>query len=96
MHAGYHLTTAIAGPSLLTLPYAFHFLGWGPGLLALTVGGAVSSYAYCLLSRVLEHFASRGQRCLRFRDLSQVVIGQYPNLCPIFVFVQSGSMGFTD
>jgi amino acid permease len=76
MHAGYHLTTAIAGPSLLTLPYAIHFLGWFPGLLALTIGGAVSSYAYCLLSRVLEHFASQGERCLRFRDLSQVVIGR--------------------
>ncbi|KAG0581910.1 hypothetical protein M758_3G019500 [Ceratodon purpureus] len=76
VHAGYHLTTAIAGPSLLTLPYAIHFLGWGPGLFALTIGGAVSSYAYCLLSKVLEHFASRGQRCLRFRDLSEVVIGK--------------------
>lgn len=75
LHAGYHLTTAIAGPSLLTLPYAIHFLGWAPGLFALTIGGAVSSYAYCLLSRVLEHFAARGQRCLRFRDLSEVVIG---------------------
>lgn len=75
-HAGYHLTTAIAGPSLLTLPYAFHFLGWGPGLFALTIAGAVSSYAYCLLSRVLEHYASQGKRCLRFRDLSDVVIGK--------------------
>ena len=78
MHAGYHLTTAIAGPSLLTLPYAISFLGWGPGLLTLTIAGAVSSYAYCLLSKVLEHFASRDQRCLRFRDLSEVVLGYYP------------------
>jgi len=75
MHAGYHLTTAIAGPSLLSLPYAFSFLGWAPGLMALTICGLVSSYAYCLLSRVLDDCASKGHRFYRFRELSQFVIG---------------------
>jgi hypothetical protein len=75
MHAGYHLTTAIAGPSLLSLPYAFSFLGWAPGLLALTICGLVSSYAYCLLSQVLDDCASKGHRFYRFRELSQFVIG---------------------
>jgi hypothetical protein len=74
-HAGYHLTTAIAGPSLLSLPYAFSFLGWAPGLLALTICGLVSSYAYCLLSQVLDDCASKGHRFYRFRELSQFVIG---------------------
>lgn len=76
MHAGYHLTTAIAGPSLLSLPYAFSFLGWAPGLLALTICGLVSSYAYCLLSQVLDDCASKGHRFYRFRELSQFVIGK--------------------
>jgi hypothetical protein len=75
MHAGYHLTTAIAGPSLLSLPYAFSFLGWAPGLLALTICGLVSSYAYCLLSQVLDDCASKGHRFYRFRELSKFVIG---------------------
>ncbi|CAM6001656.1 unnamed protein product [Sphagnum balticum] len=62
LHAGYHLTTAIAAPSLLSLPYAFSFLGWAPGLLAITICGLVSSYAYCLLSQVLDDCASKGHR----------------------------------
>ena len=77
VHAGYHLTTAIAGPSLLTLPYAFTFLGWLPGLITLTIGGSVSSYAYYLLSTVLEHCAAEGNRYYRFRELSDHVIGEY-------------------
>jgi hypothetical protein len=76
LHAGYHLTTAIAAPSLLSLPYAFSFLGWAPGLLAITICGLVSSYAYCLLSQVLDDCASKGHRFYRFRELSQFVIGQ--------------------
>jgi len=75
LHAGYHLTTAIAAPSLLSLPYAFSFLGWAPGLLAITICGLVSSYAYCLLSQVLDDCASKGHRFYRFRELSQFVIG---------------------
>ncbi|GKV40075.1 hypothetical protein SLEP1_g47749 [Rubroshorea leprosula] len=35
-HAGFHLTTAIVGPTILTLPYAFRGLGWGMGFFCLT------------------------------------------------------------
>ncbi|PKI35436.1 hypothetical protein CRG98_044179 [Punica granatum] len=50
-HAGYHLTTAIVGPTILTLPYAFRGLGWALGFLCLTVMGAVTFYSYFLLSK---------------------------------------------
>ncbi|KAJ7192863.1 hypothetical protein O6H91_Y519600 [Diphasiastrum complanatum] len=75
VHAGYHLTTSIAGPSLLTLPFALVGLGWGPGILGLIIGAVVTFYSYCLLSRVLEDSETRGHRYLRFRDLARDVLG---------------------
>ncbi|KAJ7520903.1 hypothetical protein O6H91_19G028700 [Diphasiastrum complanatum] len=75
VHAGYHLTTSIAAPTLLSLPFAFAGLGWGPGILALIVGAAVSFYSYNLLSKVLEESEIRGNRFIRFRDLSRDILG---------------------
>ncbi|KAJ7520896.1 hypothetical protein O6H91_19G028300 [Diphasiastrum complanatum] len=75
VHAGYHLTTSIAQPSLLSLPFAFVGLGWGPGILGLITGAAVTFYAYYLLSRILEDSETRGHRYIRFRDLSRDVLG---------------------
>ncbi|KAG8661046.1 probable GABA transporter 2 [Manihot esculenta] len=74
-HAGFHLTTAIAGPSILTLPYAFRGLGWGLGCFCLTVMGVVTFYSYCLMSKVLDCCEKAGRRHLRFRELATDVLG---------------------
>ncbi|CAK9143190.1 unnamed protein product [Ilex paraguariensis] len=76
-HAGFHLTTAIVGPTILTLPYAFRGLGWGLGFLCLTVMGAVTFYAYYLMSLVLEHCEKSGRRHIRFRELAADVLGEW-------------------
>lgn len=74
-HAGFHLTTAIVGPTILTLPYAFRGLGWALGLLCLTIMGIVTFYAYYLMSKVLDHCEKAGRRHIRFRELAADVLG---------------------
>ncbi|KAJ7952123.1 Lysine histidine transporter 1 [Quillaja saponaria] len=74
-HAGFHLTTAIVGPTILTLPYVFRGLGWALGFLCLTVMGVVTFYSYYLLSKVLEHCEQSGRRHIRFRELAADVLG---------------------
>ncbi|KAJ4823730.1 hypothetical protein Tsubulata_046994 [Turnera subulata] len=74
-HAGFHLTTAIVGPTILTLPYAFRGLGWGVGFMCLTVMGVVTFYSYCLMSKVLDHCEKAGRRHIRFRELAADVLG---------------------
>ncbi|XP_039115723.1 probable GABA transporter 2 isoform X2 [Dioscorea cayenensis subsp. rotundata] len=74
-HAGCHLTTAIVGPTILTLPYALRGLGWGLGLVLLSVMASVTFYAYLLMSRVLEHCERGGRRHIRFRELAADVLG---------------------
>ncbi|KAE9451955.1 hypothetical protein C3L33_16121, partial [Rhododendron williamsianum] len=73
-HAGFHLTTAIVGPTILTLPYAFRGLGWVPGFLCLTVMGLVTFYSYQLMSLVLERCEKKGRRHIRFRELAADVL----------------------
>ncbi|KAJ4724953.1 GABA transporter 1 [Melia azedarach] len=75
VHCGYHLTTSIVAPALLSLPYAFTFLGWGPGILCLIIGALVTFYSYNLISLVLEHHAHLGHRHLRFRDMAYHILG---------------------
>ncbi|GAA0186074.1 hypothetical protein LIER_33362 [Lithospermum erythrorhizon] len=75
LHCGYHLTTAIVAPALLSLPYAFTMLGWAGGMLCLTAAGLVTFYSYTLLSLVLEHHAALGKRQLRFRDMAHDILG---------------------
>ncbi|GLT90791.1 hypothetical protein SLE2022_087090 [Rubroshorea leprosula] len=74
-HAGFHLTTAIVGPTILTLPYAFRGLGWGMGFFCLTVMGCVTFYSYYLMSMVLDHCEKAGRRHIRFRELAADVLG---------------------
>lgn len=76
LHAGYHLTGATAGPALLSLPFAFAFIGWGPGVLALLLGAGISFYAYYVLITVVEQLESRGKRFVRFRDLADHIMGK--------------------
>ena len=75
LHCGYHLTTSIVAPPLLSLPFAFAALGWSAGMVCLVVGAAVTFYSYNLLSRVLEHHAQQGRRQLRFRDMAADILG---------------------
>ncbi|OMO85169.1 Amino acid transporter, transmembrane [Corchorus olitorius] len=74
-HAGFHLTTAIVGPSILTLPYSFRGLGWSLGFICLTAMGCVTFYSYYLMSKVLEHCEKAGRRHIRFRELAADVLG---------------------
>jgi len=75
MHCGYHLTTSIVAPTLLSLPYAFTFLGWTAGISCLLIGALVTFYSYNLISRVLEHYAQNGKRQIRFRDMARDILG---------------------
>ncbi|KAL3752375.1 hypothetical protein ACJRO7_013085 [Eucalyptus globulus] len=75
LHAGYHLTTSIVAPALLSLPYAFTLLGWVGGIIFLIIGALVTFYSYNLISLVLEHQAEMGNRHLRFRDMAHDIMG---------------------
>ncbi|KAI8524262.1 hypothetical protein RHMOL_Rhmol13G0136900 [Rhododendron molle] len=75
IHSGYHLTTSIVAPALLSLPYAFASLGWASGVMCLVVGAVVTFYSYNLISLVLEHHAELGHRHLRFRDMAHDILG---------------------
>ncbi|XP_010488622.1 PREDICTED: GABA transporter 1 [Camelina sativa] len=74
-HCGFHLTTSIVAPPLLSLPYAFKFLGWIAGISCLVGGAAITFYSYTLLSLTLQHHASHGHRYLRFRDMAHHILG---------------------
>lgn len=74
-HAAYHLTSATAGPPLLSLPFAMAALGWGPGILALALGAGVSYYVCYSLSLAMQHMELQGKRSFRFCDLSQHILG---------------------
>ncbi|CAJ1976659.1 unnamed protein product [Sphenostylis stenocarpa] len=75
LHCGYHLTTSIVAPVLLTLPFSFTLLGWVGGVLWLTLAAVITFYAYNLLSVVLEYHAELGRRQLRFRDMARDILG---------------------
>ncbi|XP_058734960.1 GABA transporter 1-like [Vicia villosa] len=75
MHCGYHLTSTIVAAPLLSLPYAFTFLGWTLGIFFLVIAAMVTFYSYNLLSLVLEHQANLGNRQLRFRDMARDILG---------------------
>ncbi|MCL7022270.1 hypothetical protein MKW94_007369 [Papaver nudicaule] len=75
IHCGYHLTTSIVAPPLLSLPFAFASLGWVAGIICLTIGAVVTFYSYNLISLVLEHHAELGRRHLRFRDMARDILG---------------------
>ncbi|KAI7730174.1 hypothetical protein M8C21_001462 [Ambrosia artemisiifolia] len=75
LHCGYHLTTAIVAPALLSLPFALALLGWEGGVAVLVLAGIITFYSYNLLSLVLEHHAELGHRQLRFRDMAHDILG---------------------
>ncbi|XP_047316663.1 GABA transporter 1 [Impatiens glandulifera] len=75
VHCGYHLTTSIVAPALLSLPFALSLMGWEAGVAFLAIGGLVTFYSYNLLSLVLEHYAQLGHRFIRFRDMAHHILG---------------------
>ncbi|KAM1175637.1 hypothetical protein ACFX2I_028020 [Malus domestica] len=75
LHCGYHLTTSIVAPVILTLPFALALLGWVGGLICLALAALVTFYSYNLLSLVLEHQEKLGHRQLRFRDMARDILG---------------------
>nr|ACJ83346.1 unknown [Medicago truncatula]AFK41542.1 unknown [Medicago truncatula] len=75
LHCGYHLTTSIVGPVILTLPFSFTLLGWFGGVIWLVLAGVITFYSYNLLSIVLEHHAQLGRRQFRFRDMARDILG---------------------
>ncbi|KAL5569531.1 hypothetical protein UlMin_026106 [Ulmus minor] len=75
LHCGYHFTTSIVAPVILSLPFALGLLGWVGGVMCLTMAGLVTFYSYNLLSLVLEHHAKLGNRQLRFRDMARDILG---------------------
>ncbi|KAL3581316.1 hypothetical protein D5086_015648 [Populus alba] len=75
LHCGYHLTTSIVAPALLSLPYALSLMGWFPGVLCLILAALITFYSYNLLSLVLEHHARTGRRQLRFRVMAEDILG---------------------
>ncbi|KAL5709621.1 Sodium- and chloride-dependent GABA transporter 1 [Ranunculus cassubicifolius] len=75
IHSGYHLTTSIVAPPVLSLPFAFASLGWIGGMACLVIGALVTFYSYNLISLVLEHHAQLGRRHLRFRDMANDILG---------------------
>ncbi|KAI3869468.1 hypothetical protein MKX03_031724 [Papaver bracteatum] len=75
IHCGYHLTTSIVAPPLLSLPLAFASLGWVAGVICLTMGAIITFYSYNIISLVLEHHAQSGNRLLRFRDMAHDILG---------------------
>ncbi|KAJ4979494.1 hypothetical protein NE237_010274 [Protea cynaroides] len=75
LHCGYHLTTAIVAPPVLSLPYAIASLGWIGGVVFLMVAAMVTFYSYNLVSLVLEHHAQKGRRLLRFTDMAEDIMG---------------------
>ncbi|XP_020592752.1 GABA transporter 1 [Phalaenopsis equestris] len=75
LHCGYHLTTSIVAPALLSLPFAMAALGWFAGVIFLFTAAAVTFYSYNLISLVLEREALLGRRQLRFRDMAHQILG---------------------
>ncbi|CAB4299451.1 unnamed protein product [Prunus armeniaca] len=90
LHCGYHLTTSIAAPALLSLPFALTLLGWVGGLICLALAGLVTFYSYNLLSLVLEHQEKLGHRQLRFRDMARDILG-HSNKAPVRDYTVKGS-----
>ncbi|KAA8550239.1 hypothetical protein F0562_001923 [Nyssa sinensis] len=75
VQSGYHLTTSIVAPPLLSLPFAFASLGWTAGIFCLVIAALVTFYSYNFISLVLEHHAQMGHRYLRFRDMAHDILG---------------------
>nr|XP_011470538.1 PREDICTED: GABA transporter 1-like [Fragaria vesca subsp. vesca] len=75
LHVGYHLTTSIVAPVLLSLPFAMALIGWVGGVICVALAALVTFYSYTLLSLVLEHQEKLGHRQLRFRDMARDILG---------------------
>lgn len=88
VHCGYHLTTSIVVPPLLSLPYAHASLGWMPWIFCLVISALVTIYSYNWISLVclntmliglsLPQVQRHGWRYFRYEHYFS-----YPNFRPI-------------
>lgn len=72
-YVGFHLSTAVAGPALLSLPYAMAELGWVAGLAALLSLYCLTLYTASLSASLHEW---DGRRHVRYRDLVESILGE--------------------
>lgn len=97
---GYTMTTAVAGPALLGLPFAMSLLGWVGGTVALLAGWATTLYTSYIVASLHDW---DGRRHVRYRDLAESIFGkwwgrgliwpcQWANLIGgnISIFIQAG------
>ena len=71
---GYHMTTAVAGPALMGLPFAMALMGWVPGMIALLLGYVVTLYTSYIVANLHDW---DGKRHVRYRDLAESIFGVY-------------------
>ncbi|CAK0780427.1 hypothetical protein CVIRNUC_005050 [Coccomyxa viridis] len=72
--ATFHTVTAVVGVGVLSLPYAFSYLTWTGGLVALGVTTATSLYTGWQLASL--HEDKDGRRHNRYRDLGRAIFGE--------------------
>ena len=77
-HAAFHNVTAVVGVGVLGLPYAFSYLGWIWGVIALVTTLAASLYTAYLLAAL--HEEADGTRHNRYVDLGRAILGM-PLIC---------------
>lgn len=73
-HSAFHNVTAMVGAAVLSLPYAFSELGWGPGIAIFVLSWIITLYT--LWHMVEMHKIIPGKRLDRYHELGQVAFGE--------------------
>ncbi|KAJ8758927.1 hypothetical protein K2173_002706 [Erythroxylum novogranatense] len=73
-YSAFHNVTAIVGAGVLSLPYAMAGLGWGPGVVILTLSWIITLYT--LWQMVEMHEMVPGKRFDRYHELGQHAFGE--------------------
>ncbi|KAK2377589.1 lysine histidine transporter [Trifolium repens] len=73
-YSAFHNVTAMVGAGVLSLPYAMSELGWGPGVILLTMSWIITFYT--LWQMVEMHEMVPGKRFDRYHELGQHVFGE--------------------
>lgn len=73
-YSAFHNVTAMVGAGVLSLPYALSELGWGPGVVILTMSWIITLYT--LWQMVEMHEMVPGKRFDRYHELGQHAFGE--------------------
>ncbi|WOG85019.1 hypothetical protein DCAR_0104205 [Daucus carota subsp. sativus] len=73
-YSAFHNVTAMVGAGVLSLPYALSELGWGPGIVILTLSWIITLYT--LWQMVEMHEIIPGKRLDRYHELGQAAFGE--------------------